>query len=355
MIERDYFSHTIPGYGKVWDKLHAIGYCYKVGGENIGWNNYPDDIATAAIHKMFMDSSGPPGQHPGQGLGRRSASAPTRARPARRCGPSCSPTSAARLRPHPSRPPSRHAKPTAEADRHARPPVRRPTRRPTPKPTPRPTPSRPRLPTPDTRRPSRRRPIAEPTTSIRRATTVPSPNRATSPDGRPDRRPEPTAFDGARRHARRRSHVDRRPALDDRRRGHRLLLRRLTWSSRHAPRRRPPTGSTGAGRDAHPRRYTAAHAHHPRGTRADQVLPTRSAERRGTARRLVHGRGRRVRRPDGPVGLGQVDPPPGPRRARPADVRRGRPRGPGRSASCPTTTPRACVATGPASSSSRST
>ena len=58
MIERDYFSHSIPGYGKVWDKLRAIGYCYKVGGENIGWNNYPDDIATAAIHKMFMDSSG---------------------------------------------------------------------------------------------------------------------------------------------------------------------------------------------------------------------------------------------------------------------------------------------------------
>ena len=58
MIVRNYFSHTIPGYGKVWDKLHAIGYCYKVGGENIGWNNYPDDIATAAIQKMFMDSSG---------------------------------------------------------------------------------------------------------------------------------------------------------------------------------------------------------------------------------------------------------------------------------------------------------
>ncbi len=58
MIVRDYFSHSIPGYGKVWDKLHAIGYCYKVGGENIGWNNYPDDIATAAIHKMFMGSAG---------------------------------------------------------------------------------------------------------------------------------------------------------------------------------------------------------------------------------------------------------------------------------------------------------
>jgi uncharacterized protein YkwD len=58
MITRDYFSHTIPGYGKVWDKLHAIGYCYKVAGENIGWNNYPDDVATAAIQDMFMGSPG---------------------------------------------------------------------------------------------------------------------------------------------------------------------------------------------------------------------------------------------------------------------------------------------------------
>ena len=58
MITRDYFSHTIPGYGKVWDKLHAIGYCYKVAGENIGWNTYPDDIATAGIQQMFMNSPG---------------------------------------------------------------------------------------------------------------------------------------------------------------------------------------------------------------------------------------------------------------------------------------------------------
>jgi uncharacterized protein YkwD len=58
MIVRDYFSHTIPGYGKVWDKLQEVGYCYKVAGENIGWNNYPDDIATAAIHDMFMNSEG---------------------------------------------------------------------------------------------------------------------------------------------------------------------------------------------------------------------------------------------------------------------------------------------------------
>ena len=58
MITRDYFSHTIPGYGKVWDKLHAIGYCYDVAGENIGWNTYPDDSATAAIQDMFMGSPG---------------------------------------------------------------------------------------------------------------------------------------------------------------------------------------------------------------------------------------------------------------------------------------------------------
>src|SRR6187401_2726977 len=58
MIVRNYFSHSIPGYGKVWDKLNAIGYCYKVAGENIGWNNYPDDLATAAIQQAFMNSSG---------------------------------------------------------------------------------------------------------------------------------------------------------------------------------------------------------------------------------------------------------------------------------------------------------
>ena len=56
MITRDYFSHDIPGYGKVWDKLAAIHYCYNLGGENIGWNNYPDDLATAAIQSAFMAS-----------------------------------------------------------------------------------------------------------------------------------------------------------------------------------------------------------------------------------------------------------------------------------------------------------
>jgi uncharacterized protein YkwD len=58
MIDRDYFSHSIPGYGSVFKKLDSKGYCYRVAGENIGWNTYPDDEATAAIHRMFMDSAG---------------------------------------------------------------------------------------------------------------------------------------------------------------------------------------------------------------------------------------------------------------------------------------------------------
>ncbi len=38
--------------------MSARGYCYKVAGENIGWNTYPDDVATAQIQQAFMGSSG---------------------------------------------------------------------------------------------------------------------------------------------------------------------------------------------------------------------------------------------------------------------------------------------------------
>ena len=58
MIKRGYFSHDIPGGGRVFDVMTARGYCYKVAGENIGWNTYPDDVATAQIQQMFMNSSG---------------------------------------------------------------------------------------------------------------------------------------------------------------------------------------------------------------------------------------------------------------------------------------------------------
>jgi len=57
MIDRNYFSHSIPPTGKqVFAVMTERGYCYNLAGENIGWNTYPDDVATAQIHQMFMNS-----------------------------------------------------------------------------------------------------------------------------------------------------------------------------------------------------------------------------------------------------------------------------------------------------------
>ncbi len=58
MIDRNYFSHDIPGADRVFAEMDNRGYCYTVAGENIGWNTYPDDVATAQIQQMFMDSPG---------------------------------------------------------------------------------------------------------------------------------------------------------------------------------------------------------------------------------------------------------------------------------------------------------
>ena len=57
MIVRNYFAHQIPPDGHtVFDVMSNVGYCFNLAGENIGWNNYPDDQATAAIQTMFMNS-----------------------------------------------------------------------------------------------------------------------------------------------------------------------------------------------------------------------------------------------------------------------------------------------------------
>ncbi|HSO30222.1 MAG TPA: CAP domain-containing protein [Candidatus Sulfomarinibacteraceae bacterium] len=59
MIDRNYFSHSIPPDGKkVFDYLTSSGYCFKLAGENLGTNNFPDDIATETIQQGFMDSAG---------------------------------------------------------------------------------------------------------------------------------------------------------------------------------------------------------------------------------------------------------------------------------------------------------
>jgi len=57
MGDRDYFSHNIPPSGEmVFDVMQQRGYCFTLAGENIGWNTYPDDQATATIQQMFMNS-----------------------------------------------------------------------------------------------------------------------------------------------------------------------------------------------------------------------------------------------------------------------------------------------------------
>jgi uncharacterized protein YkwD len=141
MIQRDYFSHDIPGYGSVFRKLDAKGYCYRLAGENIGWNTYPDGDATAAIHRMFMDSSG----HRRNILGRRWDAIGIGAYKgadgkkmwtvlfADKCG-----SSVAKASPKPA------AKATTRPQAKPKPKA---TPRPTPKPTPRPTPTP--TPTPD--------------------------------------------------------------------------------------------------------------------------------------------------------------------------------------------------------------
>src|SRR5664280_1441508 len=44
MIVRNYFAHQIPPDGHtVFDVMSNVGYCFNLAGENIGWNNYPDD------------------------------------------------------------------------------------------------------------------------------------------------------------------------------------------------------------------------------------------------------------------------------------------------------------------------
>ena len=222
MITRDYFSHTIPGYGKVWDKLHAIGYCYVVAGENIGWNTYPDDTATAAIQDMFMGSPGHRANILGKtwdvvGIG--AYKGPTGKKMwtvlfADKCGstaPKATPRPTARPKPKP--PPARpRARPSA--------PTPRPTPRKTPKPRRHARAERQAARGPDLRAdasdrrrepPARRR--SGPGLDRRRRTVRRAVVRRRPGDGR-DARRRPAHEPGSAGH--------------DRRRRHRVLLRRLT-------------------------------------------------------------------------------------------------------------------------------
>ena len=70
MIQRDYFSHDIPGYGSVFDVMSDKGYCYHIAGENIGWNNAERQHRHPEGPQRLHGLVRAPRQHPRQGLGR---------------------------------------------------------------------------------------------------------------------------------------------------------------------------------------------------------------------------------------------------------------------------------------------
>ena len=139
MIERDYFSHQIPGVGMVFDVMSDRGYCFKLAGENIGWNNYPDDVATQAVQTQFMNSAGHRANILGKawdviGIGAFKGSDGRKMWTvifADKCG-TTAPKPTAKPTPQPTPQPTERPKPTAK-----------PTPQPTPKPTPTPAPTPP--------------------------------------------------------------------------------------------------------------------------------------------------------------------------------------------------------------------
>ena len=204
MINRDYFSHQIPGYGSVFDKLSNTGYCFKLAGENIGWNTYPDDLATGAIQKMFMDSSGHRANILGKtwdviGVGAYKSSSGKKMWTvlfADKCGSSSTPKPTAKPTPKPTpRPttkPRSTPKPTSKPRATARPtpkPTAKPTAKPTPEPTPAPTPTPIPTPPPPARNPA--------TPTVGSAATARAVTKATAArpgtGARPDRTMRPAA------------------------------------------------------------------------------------------------------------------------------------------------------------------
>lgn len=187
MYDRDYFSHNIPPDGHtVFNVLQSMGYCYKSAGENIGWNNYPDDQTTSVLFNGWKGSSAHNANMLGsykvvgigifKGDGRDAGSGPfsvdTAAYPvhvftavfAYPCSASPSPT------PKPT--PTPTPKPTA-------------TPRPTPTPTPRPTPTPTSTPRPTPT------PTSHPTPTPTQHST-PTPTPTDTPDVTPN--PTPSAF-----------------------------------------------------------------------------------------------------------------------------------------------------------------
>ena len=177
MATRDYFSHNIPPSGeRVFAVMDRQGYCYKMGGENIGWNTYPDADATLVIQTDFMNSPGHRANILGAAWDVAAVGAYKRADGrkfwtvlfADRCGGTSTPA-----------------------------PTPKPTPRPTPKPTPAPAPTPTATPRP-TQRPEATptaTPEATPTataTPTQTPTATPEPTPTATPEATPTPTPEPT-------------------------------------------------------------------------------------------------------------------------------------------------------------------
>ncbi len=222
MATRGYFSHDIPGGGRVFDVLDQKGYCYKTAGENIGWNNYPDDEATSRVQSDFMGSPGHRANIMGStwdvaGIGAYKLAdgrkfytvlfadkAGCGSTPVATPKPTPTPTPKPTPRPTPTPTPAPTVQPTATPA-----PTPKPTPKPTPRPTPRVTPTPVRTPTPTISEPTptpaptpertlRPTPTPEPTatptpTPTPEPTATPTPEPTATPTPEPAATPEPTA------------------------------------------------------------------------------------------------------------------------------------------------------------------
>jgi len=194
--DRNYFSHSIPPDGKkVFDYMTKQGYCFKVAGENIGWNNYPDAEATAAIHQMFMNSSGHRANIVGKswdvaGIGAYKAANGKKYWTvifADKCG--TSPTATPKPTPVPTPKATATPAPTAGGATPA------PTPKATPKPTPKPTPKATPKPTPKPTPKATPKPTAKPVVAATPAPTpTPTPRPSSAPRTEPDDAPRATAI-----------------------------------------------------------------------------------------------------------------------------------------------------------------
>jgi uncharacterized protein YkwD len=201
MATRDYFSHNIPPTGEmVFAVLDQKGYCYHLAGENLGWNNYPDDQATSVVQNDWMNSKGHRDNILGAtwdvaGIGAYKLAdgrkfwtvlfadkAGCGATPVATPKPTPKPTPA----PTPVATPAPTATPVPTVEPVATP---APTPKPTPKPTARPTPRATLTPAPTPARTATPEPAA---TTTPEPTSTPTPTLTPVPTATPT--PEPTAI-----------------------------------------------------------------------------------------------------------------------------------------------------------------